>query len=107
KAHRHDGDVPLIVEGGAVESEPVAQAFAAGIGPRHAALVNAHAWRLADKIKLRRRADAQNRPRLDVRLAHTTGTNFRQKFCKTAPRHHSPRNSARAMTICWIWLVPS
>ena len=63
ESHRHEGNFVGIVEYGLVDPHPLAQAFATIIVPRHAARVDAAAWRLPDNQDTGTHAKLHNGPR--------------------------------------------
>ena len=70
---------------------------------------DAHPRRLPRDQDARRVANADNRMRLESVGADAAGANVRDQTREGARtrRHQSPRSRLRAITICWIWLVPS
>jgi hypothetical protein len=111
EAHRHDGNATLVVEGIPVDAHPLAQPIAGRIVVGNAGLVDANAGRLTDNADLCARTGANDRPDTVLQLGFTNpaaanGVKKPRKF----PRvfyYYSPRSMCRAMTTCWIWLVPS
>ena len=85
--HRHDGEPFGVVEDVLVNSHPVSEPVAGGIGERSAAFVHPRAWRLSTDAKPRVRRHLQDRPRLvrqgfseRIVAAFPAGTNTRGKI---------------------------
>src|SRR6185312_10138962 len=111
ETHTDDGDLFLVVKGFAIHAEPLAQAVARRIVEGQSRFMHAKARRLRDDAEIRAHAGADDGARLvrQVWRADAAGADFleqtRELSC--AVRHQSPRRRLRAMTSCWIWLVPS
>src|SRR5258708_36092606 len=81
ETHRHDGHGGLVVEGLAVEPDPVAQPIAARVVERKARVVHADPRRLADDRKTGRYTRPKHRAHAlrQMRLADPAGTDLRQE----------------------------
>src|SRR6185295_15346446 len=104
--HARQRDASLVVELVARHAHPLAQPIAAGVIERLARPMDANARSLARNEDLRRHGRVDHGTGLELCFADPASANFAEKSLE-AFAHQSPRSRARAMTICWIWLVPS
>src|SRR5471030_3259062 len=83
EAHRYQRDLRRIVELGLRKPGPLAQASAAIVVPRHAALMHLRSGRLADDDDPRGRTELHDRSwsRLQRLFAHRAGADFPQERC--------------------------
>src|SRR5258708_28761312 len=109
ECHARKRNTALVIELVARYTHPGPKPVAAGVVERLSAQMDPKSRRLARDKDLRRRRNMEHRTGLEFGRANPAGANLGDESRKLVllALHGSSRNRARAMTICWIWLVPS